>query len=107
MEKTRQELLDMLSRVSKFDRKGKEAWSSIPKKAAHMWIQMGTQRCRILVVIPGGALNSQSVRARKAREEGLELVVKPELRRCGDSKGKHLDEEEIMVESEGSIVRAA
>jgi hypothetical protein len=95
----------MLGKVSKLDQKALVAWNAIPKKAADMWIEMGTQRCRLVVVIPNGALTSQAARAKKAREDGLELIIKPELRRYGDSKGQDLSKMETMVKSEGSVVR--
>jgi hypothetical protein len=60
---------------------------------------MGTQRCRLRVIIP------ESVRSTSQRnsrgEKKMELVVMPEMRRIGDSKGGALDREEVVSGCKG------
>lgn len=107
LERTKEELLAMLGMVADLGEEDIESWGEIPRKAADMWISMGTQRCRLIVVIPGGEISSQEDRARQARVEGLELVIKPELRRYGDSKGQDLGRVEEMAMGEVKFVPEA
>jgi hypothetical protein len=107
LDNIKKELSDTLGRVSNLDESTLQALEDVTEKAAKMGIEMGTQRCRILVVMPGSSLKSQSDRVRKAQEDFLELVVVPELRRFGNSKGENLDKEETIVGCEGSTVRVA
>jgi hypothetical protein len=103
-----EELLEMLKRVARLDQTALTKWDNIPKRAAEVWIAMGTQRCRLRVIIPGGELTDQADRARKAKEEGLQLVISPELRRYGDPRGQDLGKEpESMVKGEVKLVPEA
>ncbi|QDS69847.1 hypothetical protein FKW77_000212 [Venturia effusa] len=104
LERTRKELLAMLDMVADLKQEDVQSWSAVPKKAADIWIQMGTQRCRLVVVVPGGEVVEQAERARRAREVGLELVFKPGLWRYGDSKGQDLERVEEMATVEVKFV---
>lgn len=103
LDHTREKLSDALAKVSDLDNGTLQSLEDIPKKAAKMWIEMGTQRCRILVVMHGSNLTSQSDRVRKAREDVLELVIIPQLRRFGNSKGQDLYKKELIGGCDGSI----
>lgn len=76
---TRKKLSDAVAKVSGLDKGLLQSLDDIPKKAAKMWIEMGTQRCRIFVFMQGSNLTSQSDRVKKAREDVLELVIIPQL----------------------------
>lgn len=87
-----------LAEVSELENGTIQSLEDICKKAARMWVAMGTQRCRILVVMQGSNITSQSDRVKKA----LELVITPQLWRCGNSKGQDLQNEEIIMGCNGS-----
>lgn len=103
LESITKELSETLENVSQLDRPTQQALEEIPKKAAEMWIEMVTQRCRIVVFLPGSNLKSQSDRVKKAREGGFELVVMPGMRRFGNSKGQDLYKVETI--SAASTIR--
>jgi hypothetical protein len=105
LNKTREELYEMLRKVGKLDHAALEDWAQTPKKVADMWLLMGTQRCRLVMVIPSGELVSQADRAEKARNDGLELVIKPEVVRYGNARGQDLTKKGILVKGESAFVR--
>jgi hypothetical protein len=79
-----------------------QALEDLARKAAKMWLVFGTQRCRILVDMSHSNFQlSSSDRIKKVRESFLELVLVPELRRFGNSKGQDLDKEEKIAGCEG------
>lgn len=90
LRKTQDEVLSLLHRVAKLDPAAFTKWNKMIEKAANVWIAMGTQRCRLRVVVPGGGLAEQMDRVRNLKQGGLELIIKPELRRYGDSRGQDL-----------------
>lgn len=97
LESITQELIEALGKISQLDQNQMKSLEEIPKKAAKTWIEMGTQRCRILVILPGSSVNSQAGRLKKAREGGLDLVIVPELRRLGNSAGQDLDSDKTTI----------
>jgi hypothetical protein len=72
--------------------------------AARWWIDMGTQRCRLFMVMPDPLLRSDKERVEAAKEGTLKLTLKPRLEKHGDAQGKDLEEaretliEEIVVD---------
>ena len=96
LESITKELSETLGKISQLDQPIQQALEEIPKKVAEMWVEMATQRCRIVVVLPGSNLKSQLDRVKKAREGGFELVDMPGLWRFGNSKGQDLDKVEII-----------
>jgi len=82
----------------------------VAKKAAKMWLEFGTQRCRLLVVISRSNLElPPSERIRKARVvvggSSLELVTLPGLQRLGNSDGQDLTEEQMVAGCEETVER--
>jgi hypothetical protein len=102
-----QELTSALREVSNLEKGSVQAAGSIVKKAAKMWLEFGMQRCRILVIMQGSNLKSTEERIRRAREATLKLVVVPELKRFGSSKGQDVHIEEIMGDCDGEMVEVS
>lgn len=88
--------LDILGKISNMNEDIAQLSAEIPHKAARMWLEMGTQRCRILVVMPGSNLSSQLERVKSAQQGSLELALRAELLRFGNSKGQNLEKKEII-----------
>jgi hypothetical protein len=99
-----QELTSTLGEISNLDKSNVQAAGSIIKKAAKMWLEFGMQRCRILVIVQGSNLGSVEERIQRAREATLELVVVPELKRFGNSKGQDVHIEETVGGCDGEMV---
>lgn len=103
----KQELTSTLGEVSTLDKSSAQAVESIIRKAAKMWLEFGMQRCRIFVTVQGSNLKSAGERIQRAREATLELVVVPELKRFGNSKGQDVHIEEIVGDCNGEIVEVS
>jgi hypothetical protein len=94
LDSTTEELLDVVHQVSDMDRDSRtvKQVKDIVQHAAMFWLKMGSQRCRIRVLLPnmgdsGGEYLPTS------------LVAKPELRRTGNFLGLDLDgTDEIVAE---------
>jgi hypothetical protein len=95
---------EILGKVSNLNEDIAQLLEGIPQKAARMWLEMGTQRCRILVVMPGSNLTSQTERVKRAQQGFLELVLRAELLRFGNSKGQNLEKKEIIGGCEGLTI---
>jgi hypothetical protein len=101
-------LSETIGKVYDVDNNTAQALEDVARKAAKMWLGFGTQRCRILVDMSRSNLKSPSSdRIRKVRGSSLELVVVPELRRFGNSKGQDLDKEEKIAGCEGITDRVS
>jgi hypothetical protein len=100
----KEELMSRLNEVSSVDDRCLQAVESIIKKAAKMWLDFGTQRCRIMVVVQGSNLKSAQEKIQTARSNTLKLVVVPELKKFGNSKGQDVDVQETVGECGGEIV---
>lgn len=83
------------------------AADSIVMKAVNMWLEFGMQRCRILVVMQGPKLRSIGEKIRTAHGETLELIVRPELKRFGNSKGQDVHIEETVEDCVGEIAKVS
>jgi hypothetical protein len=99
----KKELTSTIEEVSNLDMNSSQMVDRIAIKAAKMWLEFGMQRCRILVVVQGSNLRSAEERIQRAQEDHLELVVIPELKRFGNSKGHDLHMEETVGECDGEI----
>jgi hypothetical protein len=91
---TAQEISHMLGKVSSVDGNISTIIKELVRQAAKFWLDMGSQRCRIVVVLPKLAENTSDARRRERR--ALELVVKPEVRRIGNSQGQQLEKQEVI-----------
>jgi len=93
---------ETIGKISDMDNDTVQALEDVARKAAKMWLEFNTQRCRILVDMSHSSLKlSSSDKIRRVRENLLELVVVPPLRRFGNSKGQDLDKEEKIAGCEG------
>ena len=89
---TKKELCKVIEKVTDIDDRILQKLDGIANAATNMWINMGMQRCRIMVVMPNVTLGSSPAdRIREARDGSLMLVKRPELRRFGNSRGEDLD----------------
>jgi len=61
----------------------------IVRLAADFWLKMGSQRCRIIVMLPN--LGDDMVDGKRREHLPKQLVVQPELRRIGNFLGQQLD----------------
>jgi hypothetical protein len=100
-------LTSTLGEVSTLDKSSAQAAESIIRKAAKMWLEFGMQRCRIFVTVQGSNLKSAGERIQRAQEATLELVVVPELKRFGNSKGQDVHIEETVGDCNGEIVEVS
>jgi len=98
----------MLGDLVNLDRSSIQAMEKLTIKAATMWLEFGMQRCRILVVLQGSNLKStEEKKIQRARDGTLEMVVVPELKRIGNSKGQELNFEETIQGCEGETVEVS
>jgi hypothetical protein len=102
-----QELTSTLGEVSNLDESSVQAAGSIIKKAAKMWLEFGMQRCRILVIVRGSNLKSAEERIQRAQEATLKLVLVPELKRFGNSKGQDVHVAETVGGCDGEMVEVS
>lgn len=107
IEALRSDFAAMLGDVVTLDKRNIQAIEKLTIKAANMWLEFGMQRCRLLVVFQGSNLNSAEAKIQAAEEDSLELVVVPELKRFGNSKGQELNRSEIVAGCEGEIVEVS
>ena len=91
------DMRDVVRKVSYSDEDSKTVKEirDIMQLAAKFWLKMGSQRCRIIVVLP----NPGDVAADGRRREHLPgtLVAQPELRRIGNFLGQQLDSIDEVV----------
>jgi hypothetical protein len=87
--------------VSDLDPSTTKSIRALVEKAAKAWILFGTQRCRIVVVMQDLKTETESKNKRGSQTESIELVIRPELKRIGDSDGGSLEKEQIIAGCEG------
>jgi hypothetical protein len=103
IDKIQRDLSETIGKVSDVDKDTVRTLEDLARKAAKMWLEFNTQRCRILVDMSGSSLKlPSSDRIRKLRESSLKMVVVPPLKRYGNSKGQDLHKEEKIVGCEGT-----
>jgi hypothetical protein len=64
------------------------------RQAAKLWLDIGIQRCRILIIVPQG---SRGTSRRHDGQRLREFVVQPEVQRFGNSQGENLDTQEVVI----------
>lgn len=77
------------------------AIETVIKIASLLWLEFGKQRFRLLFIVGGSRLDSVKDKINKAMEGTLEMVLKPQLRTFGDSRGMELEEQGIVQGCEG------
>ena len=63
-------------------------------QATKLWLDLGVQRCRIVIVIPQASRGANSSRQIRLCQD---LVLQPEVQRKGNAKGENLDMPEVEV----------
>lgn len=84
-----------VERVSSLGLKESDLLKKLIKTAADSWLEICSQRYRILVVLPGP--NGNVFKTSQRRSGGLRLIAKPEIRRIGNAKGQELDKGEVTI----------
>ncbi|KAF2828906.1 hypothetical protein CC86DRAFT_465603 [Ophiobolus disseminans] len=74
-----------LGHITTLDEEEQGALDEILQSAANLWLEITSQRYRLFVVVPRGS--EDVLRVVGSDAESLQLVVKPELERFGDSRG--------------------
>jgi hypothetical protein len=98
------ELIKVLSMVRSVDGDTRSDMKSLANKAARMWLDLGSRHFRIQVVIPDQTVKSiQNLSTRPGYRGLVELVIKPELRRAGNSMGGDLNREEVISGCKGEF----
>ncbi|KAF2252504.1 hypothetical protein BU26DRAFT_517110 [Trematosphaeria pertusa] len=75
----------------------------VSKKAARTWLEFGMQRCRLVINMQDIANAGESDGV--GGESFVEFVLKPQLKRIGDSEGELFDKVEVVAGCEGEVNR--
>jgi len=89
-----EEISQAVEKVATLGLKEQQVLNDLIRLAARLWLDICSQRYRILVVLPNSSGNVLKVT--KGGSKSLKLVVKPEIRRIGNSHGQELAKEEII-----------
>ena len=91
------DILHVVSDVSHSDEDSKTVKEirGIVQLAANFWLKMGSQRCRIIVMLPN--LDDDAADGRRREHLPRKLVAQPELRRIGNFLGQQLDSIDEVV----------
>jgi hypothetical protein len=76
----------------------------ICEKAAKLWVAAGGQRCRLMVIMQGLKSTTESKES-SGQDQSVEFVIRPELRRIGDTHGELFDDLTTISGCEGEVVR--
>lgn len=96
--------MSTIGEMVNLDKGSIQSMDKIAKKAANVWLEFGMQRCRIVMVFDVSSLKPAGERIRKARDGAMELVIIPELKRYGNSKGLELHTEATVSGCSGEKV---
>jgi hypothetical protein len=105
LEHIQKELSHALEHVSALDVTALKSIRNISEKASRLWVTLGAQRCRLLIAIHGLNTTTESLKPRPSEDHFVELVVRPELRRIGDSAGELFDSMTVVAGCEGEIIK--
>ncbi|QDS73016.1 hypothetical protein FKW77_009125 [Venturia effusa] len=96
------EMAKVVGTVSPVDDNALGDMKEIANSAARFWLELGSQRFRVFVAVPDRILRSMQGSSGRGAQRGLvELVIRPELRRAGNSLGGGLGREEVISECTG------
>jgi hypothetical protein len=104
LEQTKQKLSRALAEFSETGLGEMDELDSLVSAAAQMWLDFGTQRCRIYISMPGSNLRTQAERAEYARKGALMLTLAPMVERYGDSKGQDFSVVETLSDEDAENV---
>jgi hypothetical protein len=76
-----------------FDKEITQAVQIVSEKAAELWIAFSGEKCQLLVAMNDLGTTTESSKAQAGENRSLNLVIRPELRRVGDSEGERFDSE--------------
>jgi hypothetical protein len=107
MDALKEEFRSMLDDLVNLEESNIQVMEKLTRKAANTWLEFGMQRCRIVVVMKGSNLKSMEEKVQRVKDGTLRLVVVPELKRIGNSKGQDLNVEETIRGYEGEIVEVS
>jgi hypothetical protein len=68
--------------------------------AIRIWLFLCTQRCRIMIVMPGSQAMDNVARIELAEKRKLLFTTRPELQRWGSASGIDLEEKTVVCEGE-------
>jgi hypothetical protein len=88
-----------LEKVAKVHDKTQSGIENIVRLAAKTWLESCSQKYRLMVILPDGSDDILSGEHSDSRP--IKLVVRPELRRYGDSQGKALMRGEPLASWKG------
>jgi hypothetical protein len=89
-----EDILRALSRVMSTSANQQNVVKDIVRQAAKLWLDIGIQRCRILIVVPQG---SRGASRRQDGQRTREFIVQPEVQRFGNAQGEGLDTQEVVI----------
>jgi hypothetical protein len=92
-------LVGLLGQVSEVDEETVAIIRDLVKKATAAWIKMGTQWCRVVVVLPQSSMKLHIERLKMAQQDGLELVSVAALKRFGNSRGQEMEKCDTITDS--------
>lgn len=105
IEDLKREMTSTIGELVTLDKNSIQSLEKIAMRAARTWLEFGLQRCRIMVVVQGSNLSMAEEKVQKAQQDGLELVIVPELKRFGTSNGENLNTVETIGERGGEMVK--
>lgn len=101
----RNQMIETIDGLIVMDKTNVQAVQKITKKATKLWLDFGTQRCRVLLVFEGSNVETIEEKIRLAKESTLELLVEPKLIRLGISKGYKLESSEVIGGCAGQLAK--
>jgi hypothetical protein len=91
-----------LERVAAVSSSDKQRVSEFVRKAAQLWLEVGRQPYRILLVMSNiGEKPSRSGPASLNSDGTQDLITRPEVRRIGNSQGERLERDEVVADCKG------
>lgn len=84
-----------IEKVATFQEKDRKALQKIVRLSAELWLECCSQRYRLIVTLAGGIEDVLGISQGNIRL--AKLVLKPELRRFGNSHGDQLANEELIA----------
>ena len=97
------EMAQCIERVAQISFKEREHLKNLVKAAADNWLEICSQRYRILVILPNSEENIlKSGWKRMGSTSTLKLVARPEIRRIGNAQGQELERQDFVGDWKGS-----
>lgn len=73
----------------------------IVQVAADFWLEVAAHKCRVQLIFASGSINPL---AGVKLPNNTQIIIRPEIRRKGTSKGERLDREQVVRDCEGVYV---